>query len=152
LFLGKYARTLDVKNRITLPPAFQAELTGGAYMTQGFDRNVQVLTADSFRQLYRQAASLNTADPLARLMLRLLLGSAIELRAGKPVLAIPDNLRAYAGLEVNVLLVGQGEYFEIWSPDHWGEQESQVQDAAANHSRFAALELGTRQIAISPPH
>jgi MraZ protein len=113
-------------------------------MTQGFDQNVQVLTADAFRQLYQQAASLNTADPLARLMLRLFLGSAIELRAGKPALAIPDNLRAYAGLEGNVLLIGQGDYFEIWSPEHWREQETQLQDVAANSSRFAALELGSR--------
>ena len=113
-------------------------------MTQGFDRNVQVLTAGAFRQLYRQAALLNTADPLARLMLRLFLGSAVELPANKSTMAIPDSLRAYAGLEGNVLLIGQGDYFEIWSPDQWREQESQLQDAATNASRFAALELGTR--------
>lgn len=144
MFLGKYGRTLDVKNRITVPPAFQAELTGGAYMTQGFDRNVQVLTAGAFQQLYRQAASLNIADPLARLMLRLFLGSAIELRPGKSTLVIPDSLRAYAGLDGNVLLIGQGDYFEIWSPDQWRVQESQLMDAATNASRFAALGLGTR--------
>jgi MraZ protein len=144
LLLGKYGRTLDVKNRITVPPAFQAELTGGAYMTQGFDRNVQVLTAGAFQQLYHQAASLNIADPLARLMLRLFLGSAIELPTGKSTLVIPDSLRAYAGLDGNVLLIGQGDYFEIWSPDQWRVQESQLQDAATNASRFAALELGTR--------
>jgi MraZ protein len=144
LFLGKYARTLDVKNRITVPSAFQAELTGGAYMTQGFDRNVQVWTADAFRQLYRQATSLNIADPLARLALRLFLGSAIELPRGKSSFAIPDSLRAYAGLQGNVLLIGQGDYFEIWSPDQWREQETQLRDAAANSSRFAALEFGTR--------
>ncbi|HET6846450.1 MAG TPA: division/cell wall cluster transcriptional repressor MraZ [Anaerolineales bacterium] len=144
MFLGKYARTLDVKNRITVPPAFQTELTGGAYMTQGFDRNLQVLTAGAFKQLYHQAASLNVADPLARLMLRLFLGSATELPAGKSTLMIPDSLRAYAGLEGNVLLIGQGDYFEIWSPEEWRQQESQLQDAATNASRFATLELGTR--------
>jgi MraZ protein len=144
LFLGKYARTLDLKSRITVPAAFQAELAGGAYMTQGFDRNVQVLTKGAFRELYRQAASLNIADPLARLMLRLFLGNAIELPAGKSTLAIPDSLRAYAELGGNVLVIGQGDYFEIWSPDHWREQELQLQDATANASRFAALELGTR--------
>lgn len=113
-------------------------------MTQGFDRNVQVLTAGAFQQLYRQAAALNVADPLARLMLRLFLGSAIEVPAGKTTLTIPDRLRAYAGLEGNVLLVGQGDYFEIWSPQEWGEQESQIQDTNANASRFAALKLGAR--------
>jgi len=113
-------------------------------MTQGFDRNLQVLTAGAFQQLYRQAAALNVADPLARLMLRLFLGSAIELPGGKSTLVIPDSLRAYAGLDGNILLIGQGDYFEIWSPDEWREQERQVQDAATNASRFAALELGTR--------
>ena len=113
-------------------------------MTQGFDRNVQVLTMDAFGRLYRQAATLNFADPLARLMLRLLLGSAVEMPAGKSTMAVPDSLRGYAGLDGNVLLIGQGEYFEIWSPGHWREQETQLQDAAANSNRFAALELGTR--------
>ena len=144
MFLGKYARALDAKNRIAVPPAFQSELTGGAYVTQGFDRNVQVLTAGAFQQLYRQAAALNAADPLARLLLRLFLGSAVAVPAGKPMLTIPDHLRGYAGLEGDVLVVGQGDYFEIWSPEKWREQESQLQDAAANASRFAALGLGSR--------
>ena len=142
MFLGKYARTLDAKNRFTVPPTFQSQLIGGAYMTQGFDRNVQVIAAAAFRHLYRQASALNTADPLARLLLRLFLGSATELPAAKSTVAIPDNLRGYAGLSENVLLVGQGDYFEIWSPDEWRTQEVQLQDAAANASRFAALQLG----------
>ncbi len=143
MFLGKYARTLDAKNRFTAPPAFQSELNGGAYMTQGFDRNVQVMAAAAFQQLYRQAKALNTADPLARLLLRLLLGSTTELPAGKSTLAIPDSLRGYAGLGENVLLIGQGDYFEIWSPDEWRTQEAQLQDSVANASRFAALPFGT---------
>ena len=114
-------------------------------MTQGFDRNLQVLTADAFRHVYRQAASLNSADPLARLLLRLFLGSAVELPQARTSLAVPDNLKEYAGLQVNVLLVGQGDYFEIWAPDLWSEQESQLRDVGVNASRFAALTLATRQ-------
>jgi MraZ protein len=127
-----------------MPSAFKAELTGGAYMTQGFDRNLQVLTAGAFQELYRRTAALNTADPLARLLLRLFLGSAVEVPQPRTNVAIPDNLKEYAGLQQNVLLIGQGDYFEIWSPDLWSEQESQLRDAEANASRFATLTLGTR--------
>jgi len=137
---------LDARNRITVPPSFKAELTGGAYMTQGFDRNLQVLTANAFQQLYRQAASLNTADPLARLLLRLFLGNAIELPQARNSLPIADNLREYAGLQENVLLIGQGDYFEIWAPEAWSQQEAQLRDVEANASRFAALTLGNRHI------
>jgi MraZ protein len=138
---------MDARNRVTVPASFKADLAGGAYMTQGFDRNLQVLTADAFQQLYRQAASLNAADPLARLLLRLLLGSAVELPQPKTGMVIPDSLKAYADLHENVLLVGQGEYFEIWAPDLWALQETQLRDVDANASRFAALTLGTRPAA-----
>ncbi len=49
------------------------------YITQGFDRNLQVLTAGAFQEIYRKVISLNIADPLARLLLRLILGTATEL-------------------------------------------------------------------------
>jgi len=116
-------------------------------MTQGFDRNLQVLTASAFEQIYRQATSLNIADPLARLLLRLFLGSAVELPPRPPNIAIPDNLMEYASLRENVLLIGQGDYFEIWAPDQWGQQEVQLRDVEANASRFVSLTLGTRQAA-----
>lgn len=135
---------MDARNRISVPASFKAELTGGAYMTQGFDRNLQVLTTSAFEQLYRQATALNIADPLARLLLRLFLSSAIELPQAKTSIAIPDNLKEFAGLKENVLVIGQGDYFEIWSPDLWSQQEAELQNVQANAMRFAGLTLGTR--------
>lgn len=129
---------------MTVPASFQAELTGGAYMTQGFDRNLQVLTTSAFEQLYRQATALNIADPLARLLLRLFLSSAIELPRGKTSIAIPDSLKEFAGLKENVLVIGQGDYFEIWAPELWGQQEAELRNVEANATRFAGLTLGTR--------
>lgn len=113
-------------------------------MTQGFDRNLQVLTASAFEQLYRRAAALNVADPLARLLLRLFLSSAIELPQAKVSITIPDSLKEYAGLKDNVLVIGQGDYFEIWAPDLWSQQEAELQNVVANAGRFASLTLGTR--------
>ena len=130
-----------------MPPPYKAELTGGAYMTQGFDRNLQVLSVDAFQILCRQAASLNGADPLARLLLRLILGNAVEFRQPGTSLAIPDNLKEYAQLNEDVLLIGQGDYFEVWAPEQWAEQESQLSDAEANATRFAGLKLATRPMA-----
>ena len=136
---------MDARNRITVPASFKAELTSGAYMTQGFDRNLQVLTSSAFEQLYRQATALNIADPLARLLLRLFLSSAVELPQAKTNIAIPDNLREFAGLKENVLVIGQGDYFEIWAPGLWSQQEAELGNVEANATRFAGLTLGTRK-------
>ena len=139
LLLGKFSQTMDAKNRLTLPPAFRAALKGGAYMTQGFDRNLQIMSAKAFQQIYRRATSLNIADPLARLLLRLFLGTATRLQGEKTTISVPEDLKEFAGLQAEAILIGQGDYIEVWSPELWKEQEAQVRDAEANSSRFAAL-------------
>ena len=145
MFLGKYSTTVDLKNRFSVPTAFRAQLSGGSYMTQGFDRNLQVLTANAFQEIYRRVTSFNIADPLARLLLRLILGTATELGVDKNNhLMIPDNLKEFANLHEDIFLIGQGDYFEIWAPDLWSKQESQLRDAETNSARFSLLTVATR--------
>jgi MraZ protein len=144
LLLGKYSRTIDAKSRFTLPPAFQAELVGGAYMTQGFDRNLQILTAEAFRKVVSRAAALNLADPLARQLLRLLLATAVPVRSeSQSAVTVPESLREFAALHSDVVLIGQGDYVEIWAPELWEKQEAQLQDAETNASRFSTLNVVT---------
>jgi MraZ protein len=144
LFLGKFSRTIDAKSRFTLPPAFQAELAGGGYMTQGFDRNLQILTGEAFRKVVRRASALNLADPLARQLLRLLLATAVPVQTeSQSTVTVPENLKEFAALHSDVVLIGQGDYIEIWAPEMWEKQEAQLQDAEANASRFSALDVVT---------
>jgi MraZ protein len=145
LFLGKFSRTLDTRSRFSLPSTFSGQLSGGAYLTQGFDRNLQVLTSSAFQEIYRTVASLNIANPLARLLLRLVLGTAQELGVdANGQLTIPAELKQFANLQEDIFLIGQGEYFEIWSPDLWNKQEAQLRDAETNSSRFSALTVTAR--------
>jgi MraZ protein len=145
VFLGKFSRTVNQRNRFPVPPQFKDELAGGAYLTQGFDRNLQVLTARAFQDLYERMRSLNIADPVARGLLRLILGTAQELKAdGQNSVQIPAELKDFAGLQQDVFLVGQGDYFEIWSPDLWAAQEAELKDAKSNASRFSALTVTIR--------
>jgi MraZ protein len=144
LFLGKFTTSLDPKNRFSVPAAFRAQLSSRMYITQGFDRNLQVLTEHAFQEIYRRVAALNLADPLARLLLRLVLGTATELAVENNILMIPDNLKEFANLKDDILLIGQGDYFEIWAPDLWNKQEAQLRDAETNSARFSVLTVATR--------
>ena len=140
MFLGKFSRILDHKSQFSVPPVFRGSLAGGAYLTQGFDRNLQVLTADAFQEIYRTVISLNITNPVARALLRLILGTAHEAAVdANGELSIPEELKNFANLNKDIFLIGQGEYFEIWSPDQWDQQETQLRDAEANANRFSAL-------------
>ena len=145
LFLGKHASTLDKKGRFPAPSIFQGQLSRGAYIIQGFDRNLLVLTPNAFGEIYRKISAQNLADPLARLLLRMILGTAHELDLDKNgYITLPKELKKFARVGRDVLLVGQGDYFEVWQPDLWERQEVQIRDAATNSSRFATLVVTTR--------
>ena len=145
LFLGHYTGEIKQNNRLTLPTGFHGLIADGVYVAQGFDRNLLVLTKSTFEGLYQHVTSLNIADPLARLFLRMFLGSATFMQVGTDgMLSIPDGLVRFANLTNQVVLVGQGDYFELWSTDQWEDQKAQLNDFQANAQRFSAFSITTR--------
>jgi len=145
LFLGHYTGEIKQNNRLPLPTGFHALVSDGVYVTQGFDRNVLVLGKNTFERLYQHITSLNIADPLARLFLRMFLGAATRTEVGGDgVISLPESLAQFAGLTNKVVIVGLGDYFELWSMDHWEQQKVQLLDFQANAQRFSAFNITAR--------
>jgi MraZ protein len=145
MFLNQYQHSFDDKGRLTIPAKFRELLEEGAYVVQGLDRNLMVLPPMGFQILYDRLMALSLTEPSARLLRRVILGNALQvIPDGAGRILLTPKLREYAGLKGEVIFVGQGDYFEIWSPELWQEQEAQVNDAALNAQRFAALDLKTR--------
>ena len=144
MFLGQYEHSLDDKGRLTIPAAFRDALGEGAFISQGFDRNLMVMSAAYFQMVYERLNSMNITDPATRLLRRLVLSSAYQVeidKAGRIVL--PPKSRQFLALTSETTLVGQGEYFEIWTPAEWALQVENLLDTEANAQRFAMLDLST---------
>jgi len=142
MFLGQYHHNLDEKGRLTIPSKFRDVLAEGAYLTQGFDRNLRLLTEAEFETMAERINRLSMTDHSIRQLRRLMFAAASEVqldRIGRTL--IPQFLREFAGLETEAVIVGVGEAIEIWSPEAWTEQESLLLDADANAQRFAELDL-----------
>ena len=142
MFLGQFTHNVDVKGRLTVPVRFRASLAAGAFVTQGFERNLMVYTTDSFERLAKRANVLSTTDPEARAVRRMIFGGATEVvldSVGR--ILIPPFLREFAELKDEVTVVGVGEYFEIWSTQAWLKELASVTDAESNSRRFAAFDL-----------
>ena len=74
-------------------------------------------------EIERKIEALPSFNKAARRVQRLLIGHATDVdmdKSGRIVL--PPVLRQYAHLEKEIMLVGQGKKFEIWSEDHWNIQ------------------------------
>jgi MraZ protein len=145
MFLNQYQHSFDDKGRLTIPAKLRDLPAEGAFVVQGLDRNLMVLPPSVFEIIYNRLMSMSMTDPSARLLRHIILGNALQvIPDGAGRILISSNLREYAGLMNEVVFVGQGDYFEIWSPELWQEQQVQINDAATNAQRFATLDLRTR--------
>jgi MraZ protein len=142
MFLGQYQHNLDEKGRLTIPAVFRDVLGEGAYISQGFDRNLMVMSAEYFKLVYERVSAMNIADPMTRLLRRLLLSNAYKVEVDKAGrILLPQKSRQFLDLSGEAVLVGQGGYFEIWKPSEWETQTQTLQDTDANAQRFAMLDL-----------
>ena len=142
MFFGQYEHSVDDKGRMTVPARYRELLENGAYITQGFDQNLMVMSSETFEKIYQKVNQMNMADPLARQFRRFIFSNADRIETDKlGRILIPAFLRESIHLQSNATLVGMGSYFEIWIPDLWQKQSETLNDAALNQQRFSVLDL-----------
>ena len=145
MFLGQFQHNLDEKGRLMIPAPYRQTLEGGAFIMQGFDRCLMVMTKPYFEQVYERINSMNLADPATRLLRRMILSTAYSVDLDKVGrILVPQNLRQFAGFDGEAIVAGQGEYFEVWTPTEWSSQMNAIQDTEANNQRFATLNLSSQ--------
>ena len=146
MFLGQYRHTIDDKGRLTVPARFRDLLVNGAYITQGFEQNLMVLTSLGFEAITRRVNLNSITDPTARDLRRLLFSTAAQVEPdSNGRILIPQFLRERNQLDGEAVLVGVGDYFEIWTPEHWDNRLEVLMDTEANAQRFIGLDLSTAQ-------
>ncbi len=142
MFLGQYPLSMGDDRSVEIPESFREVLAHGAYITRGFEQNLLVMSEREFKETCQRVNSLNMADPSVRLLQRLILGNASRLDIdGNGRVILSDELAAFAGIEKVIILVGQGDYIEAWSPEAWEKQVCMLEDVEANSARFAQLDL-----------
>ena len=145
MFLGRYNHSLDNKGRLTIPSRYREMIGDGAVVVQGFDRNLLVLSAASFERVTHEIKAESITNPQVRLLRRLVFSTAEPAEVDKAGrILIPAYLRQFAGLELEAVLVGVGDYFEIWSPVLWAEQNERLMDVEANEQRFSMFDITTQ--------
>ena len=145
MFLGQHLGQLKDPNLVCLPLNWRRSISGAVYLTQGFDHNLLILTEETFQEIYLRITALNLTDPRARLLSRMLLGRAVLLEIDQNGnLALPAGLMDYADVTGEFVLVGQGSYLEVWSPDAWHQQQAEINDTQANAQRFSTFVISTR--------
>lgn len=128
MFLGEFEHTIDSKGRLTIPAKFRDELASGVVITRGLDGCLWAYSRSEWEKLAEKISQLPTTNPNARNFARFMFSSAFDSipdRQGR--ILIPQNLRTYAGINSDTVIIGVMNRLEIWSPDKWGTVLTEVE-------------------------
>jgi MraZ protein len=124
-FLGSHAINMDAKGRLAIPAKVREDLVqccGGRIVLTANDeeRCLLVYPEPEWEKKRPEIEALPNMYKAARRLQRLVLGNAapMELDSAGRIL-IPPTLRSYAHLEKKLVLIGQGNKFELWSEERW---------------------------------
>jgi MraZ protein len=130
VFRGVNPLNLDAKGRMAMPMKYRErlqEMCGGQLvLTIDHDHCLLVYPLPEWEEIERKLVKLPTLNPKARRLQRLLIGHATEVEfdsAGR--ILLPPPLREFAELDKRVILVGQGNRFELWNEGLWQERREQ---------------------------
>lgn len=131
MFTGTYTPKLDDKGRLFLPAKFRDDLGEGLVITRGQDRALEIRTAADF-EAYASRLRDGT-DPRMRAYSRMLFALASEQTPDKQGrVSVTPELRAYAGLERECVVIGISNKIEIWEPKAWADYTAAQEEAFAN--------------------
>jgi len=123
-FLGEYEATVDAKGRFLLPAGFKKQLPEGDnaqfVINRGFEKCLTLYPSSSWEPIFTEISKLNDFDPKVREFRRIFLNGATTLEldsAGR--LLIPQNLKAHAGIEKDIVLVSAVNKIEIWDKNKY---------------------------------
>ena len=128
MFLGEYQHTMDDKGRLAIPTKFRAALLRGAVVTRGLDRALVVYAAKEWKALATKLAALPISQQNSRAFARLMLAGAMDVSVDpQGRLAIPEYLRAYAGLKKSVTVAGLFDRLELWDTEAWRAYQTRTE-------------------------
>jgi len=135
MFLGTHAPRLDEKGRLFLPAKFRDELAEGLVITKGQERCLYVWPQAEFARITEQMRSAPVTSKGARDYMRVLFaGASDEVPDKQGRITIPPQLRDYAGLSKDCVVIGANTRVEIWDAHAWESYLSEQEPAFADLS------------------
>ena len=129
MFLGRHSHNLDDKGRLAIPARFRELLADGLVLTRGIDQCIAAYPRPAWERLAEQVNALSMADRDARQFRRMVFAAAADVSLdSQGRIVVPAELRRYAGIEREAIVVGVHTSIEIWSPARWEDVSGQVED------------------------
>ena len=128
MFRGFHTLSIDDKGRMAIPSRYRQRLTTEAdgclvQTLNPLDRSLWLYPLNNWEQIETKLAALSEFDIRSRRTKQMMRGYAFDCQLdSQGRVLIPSELRDYARLQKQIVILGQGNKFEVWDQSIW-EQE-----------------------------
>ena len=127
MFRGATKVALDAKGRLAIPTRYRERIAsrcdGQLVATVDKDYCLLLYPFPDWEEIEQKLVALPSLNKQARRLQRLMVGYATEIDIdGHGRILLPRELREFAGLERQAILLGQGNKFELWDEASWNEK------------------------------
>ena len=133
MLIGEYEHSLDVKGRLIMPVKLREDIGEKFIVTKGLDGCLFGFSKTEWTSFEEKLKSLPLTNKNARDFVRFFLSGAVECEIDKQGrFLVASNLREYASMEKEVVIIGVGTRIEFWSKDKWKKYNSSENISAEN--------------------
>jgi MraZ protein len=127
MLVGEYSHNLDEKGRLTLPARWRETLGEPVVVTRGMEQCLLVFRQGDFEKFLERINTVGMTGGDVRGLSRYFSSKAIDDSPDKQGrITIPQNLRDYAGLNGEVMVIGVFDHAEIWSPALYAQADAEL--------------------------
>ena len=120
MLIGEYEHTLDAKGRLIMPSKLREDIGEKFIITKGLDGCLFAFSIEEWKKFEEKLRTLPISNKDARNFSRFFFAGAIDCEIDKQGrFLMSSNLREFAGLEKEVIIVGMDSRLEIWSKEKW---------------------------------
>ena len=121
-FTSEYECKLDTKGRLVLPAKIKTNLpevsTNELVIRKGFEPNLILYPMVEYKKIHHKISSLSEFNPEQRKLKRNFFRSIAQVELDNANrINIPRQMLAHAQIEKGALLIGTGNYIEMWNPE-----------------------------------
>lgn len=125
MLIGEYEHSLDVKGRLIMPAKLRSDIGEKFIITKGLDGCLFVFSQSEWSNFEAKLKELPLTNKNARDFVRFFLSGATECELDKQGrFLIVNNLREYANITKEAIIIGVGTRLEIWNKEKWEEYNS----------------------------
>ena len=127
MLIGEYEHSLDAKGRLIMPAKLREDIGEKFIITKGLDGCLFAFSLKEWQNFEQKLRTLPISNKDARAFSRFFFAGAIDCEIDKQGrFLISSNLREFAELEKEVVIVGMDSRIEIWSKEKWQHTDEDI--------------------------